>query len=71
VTYPIVARDRGTGEMGVATQSQAFAVGSSVAFALPGHGVIATQSQFVEAARRFGRAGLVPADVVERVLPAS
>src|SRR4051812_4710752 len=30
--------------MGVATQSQAFAVGSSVPFALPGHGVIATQS---------------------------
>ena len=44
VTYSIVARDAGTGEMGVATQSQAFAVGSSVPFALPGHGVIATQS---------------------------
>jgi len=44
VTYSIVARDRDTGEMGVATQSQAFAVGSSVPFTLPGHGVIATQS---------------------------
>ena len=30
--------------MGVATQSQAFAVGSGVPFALPGHGVIASQS---------------------------
>jgi uncharacterized Ntn-hydrolase superfamily protein len=44
VTYSIVARDRDTGEMGVATQSQAFAVGSSVPFAHPGEGVIATQS---------------------------
>ena len=44
MTYSIVAHDRDTGEMGVATQSQAFAVGSSVPFTLPGHGVIATQS---------------------------
>jgi uncharacterized Ntn-hydrolase superfamily protein len=44
VTYSIVARDPETGEIGVATQSQAFAVGSSVPFALPGHGVIASQS---------------------------
>jgi uncharacterized Ntn-hydrolase superfamily protein len=44
MTYSIVARDSETGELGVATQSQAFAVGSSVPFALPGHGVIATQS---------------------------
>jgi uncharacterized Ntn-hydrolase superfamily protein len=38
VTYSIVARDVQTGEMGVATQSQAFAVGNSVPFALPGQG---------------------------------
>lgn len=44
MTYSIVARDPITGEMGVATQSQAFAVGSSVPWALAGHGVIATQS---------------------------
>ena len=44
MTYSIVARDAETGEMGVATQSQAFAVGNSVPFALPGHGAIATQS---------------------------
>jgi uncharacterized Ntn-hydrolase superfamily protein len=44
VTYSIVARDTTTGEMGVATQSQAFAVGSGVPFALPGQGVIASQS---------------------------
>ena len=26
--------------------------------------------QFVEAARRFGKAGLMPADVIERIVPA-
>jgi uncharacterized Ntn-hydrolase superfamily protein len=44
VTYSIVARDPSCGEMGLATQSQAFAVGSSVPWAEPGFGVIATQS---------------------------
>jgi uncharacterized Ntn-hydrolase superfamily protein len=44
VTYSIVARDPETGHMGVATHSQAFAVGSSVPWALAGHGVVATQS---------------------------
>jgi len=44
VTYSIAARDPDTGEMGLATQSQAFAVGSSVPWAEPGYGVIATQS---------------------------
>ncbi len=44
VTYSIIARDPDTGEMGLASQSQAFAVGSSVPWAEPGHGVIATQS---------------------------
>jgi hypothetical protein len=30
----------------------------------------ATAPQFLEAARRFGKAGLMPADVVERIVPA-
>ena len=55
MTYSIVARDPATGEMGVATQSQAFAVGNSVPFALPGHGVIATQSM---AEPMYGSVGL-------------
>ena len=55
MTYSIVARDPQTGEMGVATQSQAFAVGNSVPFALPGHGVIATQSM---AEPMYGSVGL-------------
>ena len=44
MTYSIVARDPRTGQMGVATQTQALAVGASVPWALPGYGVIATQS---------------------------
>jgi uncharacterized Ntn-hydrolase superfamily protein len=55
VTYSIVARDNQTGEVGVATQSQAFAVGNSVPFALPGFGVIATQSM---AEPMYGQVGL-------------
>jgi hypothetical protein len=27
--------------------------------------------QFLEAARRFGKAGLMPADVIDRILPTS
>ena len=30
----------------------------------------ATAPQFLEAARRFGKAGLMPADVVDRIVPA-
>lgn len=44
MTYSIVARDPVDGHMGVATQSQAFSVGSSVSWASPGRGTIATQS---------------------------
>lgn len=44
MTYSILARDPSTGEMGVATHSQAFAVGHSVPWTMPGFGVIATQS---------------------------
>lgn len=55
MTYSILARDPETGEMGVATQSQAFAVGHSVPWALPGFGVIATQSMGEPA---YGELGL-------------
>jgi len=43
-TYSIVARDAETGEMGVAVQSHWFSVGSSVLWAEPGIGAVATQS---------------------------
>jgi len=43
-TYSIVARDAGTGEVGVAVQSHWFSVGSIVSWARPGIGAVATQS---------------------------
>jgi uncharacterized Ntn-hydrolase superfamily protein len=43
-TYSIVARDRDTGELGVAVQSHWFSVGSVVTWARPGVGSVATQS---------------------------
>jgi uncharacterized Ntn-hydrolase superfamily protein len=43
-TYSIVARDPGTGELGVAVQSHWFAVGPIVPWVRPGVGAVATQS---------------------------
>jgi uncharacterized Ntn-hydrolase superfamily protein len=43
-TYSIVARDPVTGDLGVAVQSHWFSVGSSVTWAEPGVGAVATQS---------------------------
>src|SRR5665213_2980954 len=45
MTYSIVARDRKTGEFGVAVQSHYFQVGPAVPWALAGVGAVATQSQ--------------------------
>ena len=44
MTYSIVARDPGTGELGVAVQSHWFSVGSIVTWARPGIGAVATQA---------------------------
>jgi uncharacterized Ntn-hydrolase superfamily protein len=55
VTYSIVARDTGTGELGVAVQSRAFNTGAACAWAEAGVGAVATQS-FTE--RRYGPRGL-------------
>lgn len=43
-TYSIVARDKQTGELGVAVQSHWFSVGTIVAWAEPGVGAVATQA---------------------------
>jgi len=45
VTYSIVARDKDTGDLGVAVQSHYFQVGPVVPWALAGVGAVATQSQ--------------------------
>jgi len=44
LTYSIVARDKGTGEFGVAVQSHYFQVGPTVPWAIAGVGAVATQS---------------------------
>ena len=44
MTYSIVARDKETGELGVAVQSHYFQVGPVVPWALAGVGAVATQS---------------------------
>jgi len=54
-TYSIVARDKNTGEMGVAVQSHWFSVGTLVSWGEAGVGVVATQS-FINPA--FGPDGL-------------
>lgn len=54
-TYSIVARDPASGELGVAVQSHWFSVGSTVIWAEPGIGAVATQS-FVEPS--YGPLGL-------------
>ena len=54
-TYSIVARDPGTGDIGVAVQSHWFAVGQIVPWAEAGVGAVATQS-FVDPA--YGKLGL-------------
>ncbi|MFU8840811.1 MAG: DUF1028 domain-containing protein [Nitriliruptoraceae bacterium] len=68
MTYSIVARDPRDGTMGVATQSQAFAVGSSVSWAIPGVGAVATQSMgepmYGELGLHALRAGLTATEAI-------
>lgn len=68
MTYSIVARDPEDGTMGVATQSQAFAVGSSVSWAIPGVGAVATQSMgepmYGELGLHMLRAGMTATEVI-------
>lgn len=54
-TFSIVARDAGTGQLGVAVQSHWFSVGADVIWAEPGVGAVATQS-FIEPS--YGPLGL-------------
>jgi uncharacterized Ntn-hydrolase superfamily protein len=55
MTYSLIARDKATGELGVAVQSRAFRTGAVCAWARAGVGAIATQS-FTD--MRYGVRGL-------------
>ncbi|HXD66617.1 MAG TPA: DUF1028 domain-containing protein [Solirubrobacteraceae bacterium] len=65
MTYSIVARDPGTGELGVAVQSHWFNVGPIVPWARPGVGAVATQANAEVA---YGPRAL---DLLERGMSAS
>jgi uncharacterized Ntn-hydrolase superfamily protein len=71
-TYSVVARDPGSGDLGVAVQSHWFSVGSIVSWAEPGVGAVATQSIAEVAYGPRGldlmREGVAAADAVPRLL---
>ena len=70
-TYSIVARDPVTGEMGVAVQSHAFAVGGGVTWAEAGVGAAATQAivdvSYGPRAIELLRKGLQPEAIVKQI----
>jgi uncharacterized Ntn-hydrolase superfamily protein len=74
MTYSIVARDRETGELGVAVQSRAFNTGAIVPWAAPGVGVVATQSYTEPSYGPLGldllRAGKTPEDALAELVAA-
>ncbi|MDE3132414.1 MAG: DUF1028 domain-containing protein [Acidobacteriota bacterium] len=74
MTYSIVARDRDTGELGVAVQSHWFGVGPIVPWARPGVGAVATQANVRVAsgpeALELLAAGASPADALAQLIAA-
>jgi len=74
MTYSIVARDRETGELGVAVQSRAFNTGAIVPWAAPGVGAVATQSYTEPSYGPLGldllRAGKTPEDALAELVAA-
>src|SRR2546428_2742615 len=74
MTYSIVARDKQTGELGVAVQSHYFQVGPVVPWAVAGVGAVATQSRVNVSFGPLGlghmRAGSTAAQALEALLAA-
>ena len=70
MTFSIVARDPGTGDLGVAVASKFLAVGSVVPWARAGVGAIATQALANVAFGPDGLAALAGGDAAESVLSA-
>ncbi|HRU11697.1 MAG TPA: DUF1028 domain-containing protein, partial [Methanomassiliicoccales archaeon] len=71
-TYSIIARDRATGEIGVAVQSHWFAVGTVVPWAQAGVGAVATQAltnpAFGPKGLELMSKGVPPREAVERMV---
>src|SRR2546428_9939821 len=74
MTYSIVARDKQTGELGVAVQSHYFQVGPVVPWAVAGVGAVATQSRVNVSFGPLGlghmRAGSTAAQALKALLAA-
>lgn len=72
MTYSIVARDKNTGELGVAVQSHYFQVGPVVPWAIAGVGAVATQSMvnvsFGPLALDYLKAGYSPEQALKALL---
>ena len=72
MTYSIVARDKDTGELGVAVQSHYFQVGPAVPWAIAGIGAVATQSMvnisFGPLGLEFLRNGYTPEQALKALL---
>lgn len=73
-TYSIVARDPGTGELGVAVQSHYFTTGAVVPWGQPGVGAVATQAfadpSYGPRALDLLREGVGAAEALERLVSA-
>src|ERR1700687_2119890 len=70
MTYSIVARDKQTGEFGVAVQSHYFQVSPAVPWALAGVGAVATQSRVNLSYGKLGLELLQAGDTAEQALAA-
>src|SRR5437763_2311882 len=72
MTYSIIGRDPGTGELGIAVQSRYFAVGRSVPWIESGSGVVSSQSfanpVYGYETLRLLRSGLHPEDILQKLL---
>lgn len=72
MTFSMAAIDRETGQIGIAVQSRAFAVGSRVPWAKPGVGAVCTQAstntQLGPAGLDLLAQGLSPREVLDRLL---
>jgi uncharacterized Ntn-hydrolase superfamily protein len=74
MTFSVVAIDSATGQLGVAVQSKAFAVGTVVPWAMPGVGAVATQAStnlhYGPQALALLKEGMHPDAVIQRVTQA-
>lgn len=74
MTYSLVARDRETGELGVAVQSRSFGTGGAVPWATAGIGAVATQSFTLRSygadALELLRGGSSPSEALDRLTSA-